>query len=164
MDLAGHVKSELLAGRVPQRGDGPFAMESQTVEFCKWIAIYTLSVAVETFHVQVADEQEILGELSEIIARVYAFESTLLRVRQMHGSSDERREAFARDILVAYAPRAYGFCIHTARHVLMDICEESTLPAHFAALDKLRIEWPTKVIAARRRIAAAVLEAGGYPF
>ena len=45
----------------------------------------------------------------------------------------------------------------------MDICDESTLPAHFAALDKLRMDWPTKVIAAKRRIATAVLDAGGYP-
>jgi alkylation response protein AidB-like acyl-CoA dehydrogenase len=163
IDVAAHVKAELLAGRVPQRGDGPFALEIQIVEFCKRIAIYALSVAAETFHVQVADEQEILGELSEIIARVYAFESILLRLQQMHGTTDERREAFARDILVAYAPRAYGFCIHTARHILMDICDDSTLPAHFAVLDKLRMDWPAKLIAAKRRIAKAVLEAGGYP-
>jgi alkylation response protein AidB-like acyl-CoA dehydrogenase len=163
MDVAGNIKSELSAGRVPPRTDGPFALEGQLVEFCKWITIYALSVAVETFHVQVADEQEILGELSEMISRVYAFESTLLRVRQMHGSSDERKQAFARDILTAYAPRAYGFCIHTARHILMDICDESSLLGHFAALDKLRVDWPAKVIAAKRRIAKAVLDAGGYP-
>jgi alkylation response protein AidB-like acyl-CoA dehydrogenase len=163
MDIAGHVRSELSKGRVPTAAGGPFALEGQIVEFCKWLTIYALSVAVETFHVQVADEQEILGELSEMITRVYAFESILLRVRQMQGSADERRQTFARDILTAYAPRAYGFCVHTARHVLMDICEESTLPGHFAALDRLRFDWPTKVIAAKRRIARSVLEAGGYP-
>jgi hypothetical protein len=163
LERAGHIRSELAAGRVPPRENGAFAVENQVVEFCKWIAIYALSVAVETFHVRVADEQEILGELSEVIARVYALESILLRVRQMQGSGDERREAFARDVLTAYAPRAYGFCVHTARHVLMDICEEPALRGHFAALDKLRMDWPTKVIEAKRRIARTVLEAGGYP-
>jgi|SoiMethySBSTD1v2_1073268.scaffolds.fasta_scaffold03058_9 alkylation response protein AidB-like acyl-CoA dehydrogenase len=160
---AGHVRSELAVGRVPARGSGAFALERQVVEFCKWIAIYTLGIAVETFHVQVAEEQEILGELYEIIARVYAFESVLSRVMHLRESSDERHIAFATDVLTAFGPRAYGFCIHTARHVLMDICDEPSLSSHFAAIDRLRMDWPTKVIEAKRRIARGVLEAGGYP-
>ena len=41
-------------------GNAELAIESQVVEFCKWIAIYTLSVAIETYHVNVAEEQEVL--------------------------------------------------------------------------------------------------------
>jgi hypothetical protein len=64
---------------------------------------------------------------------------------------------------MAYAPRAYGFVVNTGRHVLMDICDAPSLAGHLAAINKLRMDWPAKVIAARRRIAAAVLEADGYP-
>jgi hypothetical protein len=45
----------------------------------------------------------------------------------------------------------------------MDICDASSLPVHLAAIDKVRTDWPMKVIAAKRRVAQAVLEAGGYP-
>lgn len=69
----------------------------------------------------------------------------------------------ARDMLTAYAPRAYGFVVHTGRHVLMDICEGASLAGHLEAIDKLRTDWPTKVITAKRRLAAAVLGADGYP-
>jgi hypothetical protein len=45
----------------------------------------------------------------------------------------------------------------------MDICDEESLPRHLEAIGKLRIDWPSKVIAAKRRIARAVLEGDGYP-
>jgi hypothetical protein len=157
------VRTELAAGRVPARDRDELGVEAQIVEFCKWIAVYVLSVAAETYHVKVAEEQEVLGDIADIIARVYALDSVVHRVRQILADGDEPRKALARDLLTAYAPRAYGFCVHTARHVLMDICDEATLGGHLEAVNRLRIDWPAKVIAAKRRIARAVLESGGYP-
>ena len=132
-------------------------------EYCKWITLYVLSVAAETFHVKVADEQEILGEIADMIARAYALDSCVQRVQQIMSGKDRRRQTIARDLLTAYAPRAYGFVVHTGRHVLMDICENSALNTHLDAVNKLRMDWPTKVIAAKRRVAASVIEADGYP-
>ena len=45
----------------------------------------------------------------------------------------------------------------------MDVCDPESLPKHLDAIGQLRIDWPSKVIAAKRRIARAVLEADGYP-
>jgi len=139
----------------------PLAAESHVAEMCKWISIYTLAVAAETYHVKVADEQEILGAIADMIGRTYAIDSVVQRVRQM--PDGHPRRDLARELLTAYAPRAYGFVLHTGRHVLMDVTEGAALDRHLAALDRLRMDWPTKVIAAKRRIAAAVIEAGGYP-
>jgi hypothetical protein len=114
---------------------------------------------------KVAEEQEILGGIADMIGRVFALDSVVQRVGQILAAprSTERQKAFARDVLTAYAPRAYGFVVNTARHILMDVCDESTLDRHMAAIDKLRMDWTTKVLAAKRRLAAAVLEAEGYP-
>jgi hypothetical protein len=94
---------------------------------------------------------------------VYALDSAVARVRQILDGPNEANKAVARDLLSAFAPPAYSFCVHTARHVLMDVCDEDALPGHLAAIGQLRIDWPSKVIAAKRRIARAVLESGGYP-
>ncbi len=157
------IKERLGRGDVPARGDGELAVEMQVTELCKWITLYVLGVAVETYHVKVSEEQEVLGDIADMIARVYAIDSTVQRVRQILQTGDERRKAIARDLLTAWAPRAYGFVVHTGRHVLMDICDESTLNNHLSAINQLRLDWPAKVIAAKRRIAAAVLDADGYP-
>jgi hypothetical protein len=98
-----------------------------------------------------------------MISRVYALDSVVQRMRQILAGDDERRKKIACDMLTAYAPRAYGFVVHTGRHVLMDICDAGSLGGHLDAINKLRMDWPAKIIAAKRRLAAAVLEADGYP-
>ena len=125
----------------------------------KWITVYVLSVVAETYTVKVAEEQEVLGGVADMIARCYALDSILARVAQMPAE----KRPFARDLITAFAPRAYSNVVHTGRHILMDVCDEKSLGGHLAAIDKLRMDWPTKVIAAKRRIAEAVVEAGGYP-
>jgi hypothetical protein len=157
------IRERLDGGDLPKAGDGSLGVEVQVCELSKWIALYVLSVAAETYQGSVADEQEVLGDIADMIGRVYALDSVVQRVKQVMAGSDERRKKLARDMLTAYAPRAYGFVVHTGRHLLMDMCDPSTLPSRLAAIDKMRMDWPTKVIEAKRRLAAAVLESGGYP-
>ncbi len=163
IERAEFIRRSLAKGDTPRAGDGEFGVASQVVEFCKWIAIYVLAVAAETYHVHIADEQEILGELSDIISHVYALDTAVARVRLITAGSSEMNKAVARDLLAAFAPPAYSFCVHTARHILMDICDDESLSRHLDAIGQMRIDWPSKVIAAKRRIARAVLEADGYP-
>jgi alkylation response protein AidB-like acyl-CoA dehydrogenase len=163
IERAGAIREALAKGDAPRPLDGEFGVVSQVVDFCKWIATYVLAVAAETYHVNIADEQEILGALSDIISQVYALDSTLARVQQIVASDSEMNATVARDLLAAFAPPAYSFCVHTARHVLMDVCDPESLPRHLEAIGRMRIDWPSKVIAAKRRIARSVLEADGYP-
>jgi hypothetical protein len=164
LERSTEIRKMLAAGELPPRGDGPLAVEMQVAEMCKWISVYVLSVAAETFHVKVAEEQEVLGAIADMIARTYAIDSLVARVQGIEAGGHTARKLVARDILTAYAPRAYGFVFHTGRHVLMDICEGKDLERHLGALKVLQMDWPSKVIAAKRRIATAVLEARGYPF
>jgi alkylation response protein AidB-like acyl-CoA dehydrogenase len=164
IERAAFVRAALAKGEAPRAGDGEFGVVTQVVDFCKWIATYVLAVAAETYHVHIADEQEILGELADIVSQVYALDTAVSRVKQIVlEGKNEMSKAVARDLLTAFAPPAYSFCVHTARHVLMDVCDPASLPQHLDAIGKLRIDWPSKVIAAKRRIARAVLEADGYP-
>jgi hypothetical protein len=45
----------------------------------------------------------------------------------------------------------------------MDILDGKALEQHLAGMAKLYMAWPSKVIAAKRRIALQVIEDGGYP-
>ena len=164
LERSTEIRGKLAAGEMPGRGEGALAIESQVAEMCKWISLYVLAVAAETYHVRVAEEQEVLGAIADMISRTYALDSLLARVHQIEAGNDTARKLIARDLVTAYAPRAYGFVLHTGRHVLMDICEGKDLERHLGALKVLQMDWPTKVIAAKRRIATAVLEARGYPF
>jgi alkylation response protein AidB-like acyl-CoA dehydrogenase len=161
------IKERLAKGDLPQpvAAEGELADDLQVIEYCKWITVYTFALAAETYQLKVAEEQEILGAISDMIARVYALDSVVQRVRQIINSpkASEAKKGFARDVLTAFAPRAYGYITNTGRNVIMDIADDKTLPGHLEAMSKLRMDWPTKVIAAKRRISTAVLAAGGYP-
>ena len=157
------VRDRLRRADLPTVPDEPLGVEMQVVEFGKWIALYVLAIAAETYTMSLADEQEILGDIADMVGRVYALDSAVQRVRQIMASGDERRTRIARDILTAFAPRAYGFVVHTGRHLLMDMCDGPDLSEHLTMVNTLRMDWPSKVIAAKRRIAQAVLEADGYP-
>jgi alkylation response protein AidB-like acyl-CoA dehydrogenase len=164
LDDVSRIRDGIAKGEVPRSADrSNLAVAAQVAELSKWVSLYVLAVAAETYHVKVADEQEVLGELADMITRVYAIDSVVARVQKIAHGTDEDRSTLANDLLMAFVPPAFSRIVHTGRHVLMDICEGSALSTHLAAIDKLRIEWPCKVIAAKRRIAAAVLERGGYP-
>ena len=92
-------------------------------------------------------EQEILGYLADIAIETYAVESAMLRT-QKH--SDALRD----DITRVYAADAGDRVEHCARQV-----------AAATGIPPLRLDRPLlDTIAARRRIAVAVVEAGHYPF
>jgi len=158
-----NIRQRLTSGDLPKRPAGELGAELQVAEFCKWIALYVLAVAAETYNLNVGEEQEVLGDIADMITRVYALDSIVQRMQQILAGNDERRKKIACDMLTAFAPRAYGFVVHTGRHVLMDICDEASLAGHLDVINKLRMDWPAKIIAAKRRLAAAVLEADGYP-
>jgi butyryl-CoA dehydrogenase len=152
------IRSRLRDGDIPSRdGDSTLATARQLAELAKWASIYVLSVAAETFHVKVADEQEILGAIADMIIQTYAIDSTVARVGTL-------REPLAEDVVAAFVPRAFDSIVQTGRHVVADIADEKSLPVHLEALDRLRVVYPAGVLAAKRRIAAAVRDVGGYPF
>ncbi|RMD81705.1 MAG: acyl-CoA dehydrogenase [Candidatus Dadabacteria bacterium] len=163
LEHAAEVRQRIAQGKLPARADGALAVESQVAELAKWITIYVLAAVVETYRVKVAEEQEILGAVADMIARAYEIDSVVQRARQILAGGDERSKKIARDFVTALVPRAYSFVAHTGRHVLMDVYDDPTLSDHLAAVDKLRMDWPCKVIEAQRRLAAAVVDAGGYP-
>jgi alkylation response protein AidB-like acyl-CoA dehydrogenase len=165
IQTAMEVRARTAKGDVPRPGEGPLATESLIVERSKWLAMYVTSVAVETYQLRVADQQEILGEIADMLSAVYALDAVVARALQalQDPSCTEVRRAVIRDIVTAYVPTAHGQVLQGARRVLMDILDEPGVREHFPALEKLRHIWTSKVLEAKRRIAQRVLEADGYP-
>jgi hypothetical protein len=93
------------------------------------------------------DEQEILGYLADIAIEIYATESAALR------AAKHQKSGVVRDIVDVYAADAADRIEHSARQVAGAVA--GVLPFHPERP-------PFDAIAARRRIAAAVIEAGRY--
>ncbi|HUY12048.1 MAG TPA: acyl-CoA dehydrogenase family protein [Terriglobia bacterium] len=144
--------------------DQPLAAEAKLVEGAKKAALLAAGSAVERYLQALAEEQEIIGALSNMVMEVYAMESCLLRAcKKLAGSS---AEAAATDLAVAtcYIHEAADRMEMEGRRILPRIAGGDTLRSQLALLRRFLKHAPVDTIDLKRRIANRALHLGRYPF
>jgi alkylation response protein AidB-like acyl-CoA dehydrogenase len=157
------LADELLAGpSFEDASGGDFSREERSLAHAKKIFLLAAGAAVERFRDQLADRQEIVSSLSNIVIEIYAIESSLRRAQKAaeRGSTAN---------LLADATRAFIYDAmdrveKEARTALAAISEGDMLLTHLAALRRFAKHAPVDTVALRRRIADAVLAQDRYPF
>src|SRR5205814_9256838 len=84
------LADEILAG--PSFEDAPegvLADEARAVGNAKKMFLQAAGGAVQKFREKLADEQELIGSLSNIVMEIYAMESTLLRAQKAAATKGE---------------------------------------------------------------------------
>jgi hypothetical protein len=122
----------------------------------KKIALMALGTAMQTYGESLADQQEVLSAIADIIIEVYAAESALLRAQQATPLHADAAAVCVND--------AAGRVEMTARNVLAAMTEGDNLRTLLAALRRLLKVTPVNTVVLRRRIADAITEKKGYPF
>jgi alkylation response protein AidB-like acyl-CoA dehydrogenase len=125
----------------------------------KRLTVAMLSGAVAAFGERVAEHQEVLGHIANVVIDGYAIESALARTEKLAAAGSDRA-ALAADMTAVFVSDAADRIVHAAKqvgHALGDhaaaVRERAAAVAH-PGLD---------TVAARRRIADAVLAAGDHP-
>jgi hypothetical protein len=103
----------------------------------------------------VEEEQEVLGAAADILIDAYAAESAVLRARRL----GDLAQAMARVYLVQALDRAQA----RALSVLPRLVEGDEARVVYSAARRLTKHEPVDLVALRRKVAEAVLEAQGYP-
>jgi hypothetical protein len=138
---------------------GEFAEEERTLAQAKKMFLLAAGAAVEKFREKLADHQEIMAALSNIVMDVYAIESSLRRAQKAGAASQPMGDA-AR----VFAYDAMDRIEKEARTALAATSEGDTLITQLAALRRLAKHAPLDTIALRSRVADAVLVQDRYPF
>jgi alkylation response protein AidB-like acyl-CoA dehydrogenase len=144
--------------------DEPLAEEARLVEGAKKAALLVAGSAVQRFMQALADEQEVIGVLSDLVMDVYAMESALLRTQKKIARSSEEACATECDATRVYIHEAADRMELRARHGLARIAEGDTLRAQLAMLRRFLKRTPADTIGLKRRVADRALELGRYPF
>jgi alkylation response protein AidB-like acyl-CoA dehydrogenase len=155
---------ELLAG--PSFEDAPpgaFGEEERSLAQAKKIFLLAAGAAVQKFRDQLANEQEIVGALANIVMDVYAIESSLRRA-QKSAAARSQLAALMGEAARAFAYDAMDRIEKEARTALAAIVDGDTLTTQLAALRRLAKHVSVDTIAIRRRVADAVLAQDRYPF
>jgi len=155
---------ELLAGpSFEEAPSGPFAEEEKSLAQAKNIFLLAAGAAVQKFRDQLANEQEIVGALANIVMDVYAIESSLRRAQKSAAAGAES-SALMREAAASFTYDAMDRIEKEARTALAAIVDGDTLTTQLAALRRLAKHAPVDTIAIRRRVADAVLAQDRYPF
>lgn len=159
---ASQLMDELLGPPALETGTGePLETEMRTVESCRKVALLGIGAALQRFGTALEEEQECLLWLADLVIDTFAAQSALLRCRAARNLPDAAQHEDAARICVAGAALRVEA---TARQLLAAIAEGDTLRSHLAALRRV-LRTPTPdAVQARRRLAAAAVSRGRYPF
>ena len=135
--------------------------ERQLLARAKRLTMQTLALASKRYAKGLSSEQEVVGRLADMAIEVYALESAILRAEKMQKRGGGNA-ATALDIVTVFAADASDRLGIAAKNALATIEGPDAGAAVDRALNELR-HGPVDTIAARRRIADAVIEAGRYP-
>jgi alkylation response protein AidB-like acyl-CoA dehydrogenase len=159
------LAEEILAGPTPgDGGEGLLADEARTVSSVKKIFLQAAGGAVEKYGEKLAEEQEIVAALANVVMEIYAMESSLLRAQKAAAARGGEAIAVMLDAVRVLVSDAGERIEHDARRALAAVYQGDQLMTQLAVLKRFAKRLPLDTVAARRRVAAAVQAVDRYPF
>ncbi len=151
------LMDEVMSG--PSLGDeaeGPLVAERALLANAKKICLFVAGAASQKYMDKMADHQEVMAAIADMVIECYAMDSALARA--LKGGAPAQAAAMTRIYLSGAMPRIEA----AARKVLADVAEGDMLRTQMAILRRLAKHEPANVIALQEQVAAKTLEAGKY--
>jgi alkylation response protein AidB-like acyl-CoA dehydrogenase len=159
------LADEILAGpSFEETPEGVLAEEVRVIANAKKMFLQVAGGAVQKFREKLAEEQELIAALANMVMEIYGMESSLLRAQK---SADARGEASASVLIDAarvFIADAAERVDHEAKRAIAAVHEGDMLLTQLAVLKRFGKRPAVDTIALRRRIAAAVEAQDRYPF
>jgi alkylation response protein AidB-like acyl-CoA dehydrogenase len=151
--------SDILDRTQMDPGDEGLLYVGRVLANVKETARLALAAVSLNYGERLSEEQEALALVADIVCEVYAIESALLRTEKLVASRGLTENTAPLDMTRVYASDAADRVAINARNLAAALNQPKQLSAAF---ERLIIERPINTIAARRRIADAITEAGRY--
>jgi butyryl-CoA dehydrogenase len=159
------LADEILAGpSFEEAPEGVLADEARVVANAKKMFLQAAGGAVQKFREKLADEQELIGALANVVMEIYAMESALLRAQKAAGAKGESAVQTMVDAARVFINDAAERVEHEAKRAIAAVHEGDMLTTQMAVLKRFAKRAPVDTIALRRRVAAAVQSQDRYPF
>ena len=158
------VMDEVLSGpsALAEEQEGPLAAERALVANAKKVALVCAGAASQKYMQAIADQQEIMGALADMIIEIYAMESCVIRAGKMAMAQGETRAALATAMTQLYVAGAMQRLEAAAKKVIAAVAEGDMLRTQMMLLRRLLKHDPVNVVAIQQQIAAKLIENGKY--
>lgn len=156
----GAVFKEIAAGNVAPVTEGNLTGARVFLANAKKLLFFLSGLAGRKFGAKLADEQEVVAALSDIISEIYLGESAVLRAQKAEAS---RQSAIHSDLALLFINESGLRMEASARRILEASTEEKEIPGHAKTVRRLLAWQPLNSVALRRSIARQICACQGYP-
>jgi alkylation response protein AidB-like acyl-CoA dehydrogenase len=140
------------------------ATEQKLAQNAKKVALMTLGTAAQKYMMGLSEQQEILMSVADIIMDTYAMESAILRTKKMAAAHGETVAAQYVEMTRVFCNDAVERIEAAAKNTLAAMAEGDELRTLLAALRRFTKMTPMNTVAARQKIANAMIEANRYVY
>jgi len=159
------LADEILAGpSFEETPEGVLAEEARVLANAKKMFLQAAGGAVQKFREKLADEQELVAALANIVMEIYAMESCLLRAQKAAETKGESTNAVMIAAARVFISDATERVEHEAKRALAAVNEGDMLTTQMAVLKRFGKRGSVDTIGLRRHVAAAVQAQDRYPF
>jgi butyryl-CoA dehydrogenase len=140
----------------------PLAHEMEVLAATRKVALFAAGVASQRYMTALQDQQEVMADLADIIAQVYALESALLRAKKL-ASAKKAAAKVAAEMTGLLAEETLALAEQAAKRVLAACGDGDMLRTQLAILRRLVKSTPSDTVALSRSVAQACAMADKYP-
>jgi alkylation response protein AidB-like acyl-CoA dehydrogenase len=166
LQAAKALQDEILSPQMSMdEEDGILTAEFKLAQNAKKVALMVLGTAAQKYMAALSEQQEILIECADIIMEAYAMETVILRARKNASSKGLEASSNHIDMASVFCNDASQRVEMSARNAIAAICEGDEMKTLLVALKRFtKNSSPINTVAARQRIAGALIAANAYIF
>jgi alkylation response protein AidB-like acyl-CoA dehydrogenase len=142
--------------------EGPLADELNLLANAKKLTLFVAGAATQKYMQQIADEQEVMGAIADMIIEVFAMESAILRAEKIAAGQGNEAAAIPVAMTRIYADKAMSVIELSARKVIAAVAEGDMRRTQLTILRRLSKHDSADTIGLRRQVARHIIEAGKY--
>jgi alkylation response protein AidB-like acyl-CoA dehydrogenase len=150
-----------LAVQLPET---PLALQEHMIKMSKKMALMAAAMAVQKYQQNLADEQEVMAKIADIIIEVFAMESSLLRTMKIISSHGEEKAQYHIAAVKIYVDDMIQKIEAMAKQIVARVEKGDMLRTQLAAVKKLARYQPLDAVTLRRALADRIIERESYPF
>ena len=164
MSAAMAVQKDLMSIPSFDEDTALFAAERKVLKNMKKATLMVAGAAAQKLMKKLKTEQEVLMNVADMLAQVYAFESTLLRTEKLVAKNGEAAMGRQLDMLRMLMHSAANIINNAGKEVIYTFEANDEQRMLLMGLKRFTKVKPFDLKAARRRVAKEVIEANAYSF
>ena len=153
---------EVMAGPSTEELEGTLAAERKIVENARKLSMLVAGAASQKYMQKLADQQEIMGTIADMVIETFAMDSALQRARKYAEERGDDKAALVVAMTQVYIAGAMAKLEAGAKKIIAAVAEGDMLRTQMAIMRRLVKHEPVNVIALQEKIAARLLETGKY--